>query len=366
MHIILSVLKIIGIVLLVLLAVLIVLLLVLLFAPVCYRAEGSYKENTPCVKAGVRFLFPLLQVVFSYMDGAPEGKIKVLGICVRDFFDKSGKPQKKKKEKTEKSGKKQKAKSGKKEKENAGINKTRKSSAESTQNSEKINNPEELKNPEKAKNPEKTETRKKAENPEKTETPKNKDLKINEKTNEKTNEATNEATNETIDETEKQTFFEKLKYYISFLKEKILSVLAKIKEWKEKGHKLRDRIDDISEKIMHYKKIWDMDVTRQAFKKAKKSLGRLWKSIKPGKGLLRLHIGTDDPAKTGEICAFFGMIYPFVGNYVMIEPDFERKIYEGDFFVKGHVTVFVLLRAAWVFLFDKDIKKLREILTNSD
>jgi hypothetical protein len=93
---------------------------------------------------------------------------------------------------------------------------------------------------------------------------------------------------------------------------------------------------------------------------------RLLKSIRPRKFAVNLHIGTGDPAQTGQICAVFGMIYPFIGNYVSIEPEMEEKIYEGDFCIKGHITVFMLLRAALVIFFDKDIKRLIAIVKKAE
>jgi len=159
------------------------------------------------------------------------------------------------------------------------------------------------------------------------------------------------------DETEeKVTLIEKIKIFIKTIKEKIDSFLRKIKEFREKGLRVKD-------KAAYYYDIWQQDYTQRAFQKAKTTLYKLWKSIRPKKGLLKFHFGTGDPGSTGQFCGYLGMLYPFIGKYVMIEPDFENKIYEGDFYFKGHITVFALLKVVWVVLFDKDIKKLRKILT---
>lgn len=347
MHILLSVLKIIGIILLVLLAVLLVVLLLVLFVPVCYRAEGSYKEGKPYAKAQLRFLFPVLYAFLSYKEGKPEGKIKVLGICVRDFFDKGAENEKK----------------APKEK-----------NAQETKNAPKTKNAQKAKKSKNVDGPEKID---KIDNPDKTENLQNTDNTV--RNAQSNNQRAVRSQKQLADscgaleqngvhqtEEKKKSFPDKLKYYISYLKEKIRSFVEKVKEWRQKGLDFQEKIKNVTAKIKRYKEIWEMDVTQRAYAKAKKSLSRLFESIKPGKGNLRIHFGTDDPAKTGEICAYFGMIYPFVGNYVMIEPDFEQKIAEGDFFVKGRITVFALLRAAWIFLFDKDIKVLKEILTNPD
>lgn len=158
-------------------------------------------------------------------------------------------------------------------------------------------------------------------------------------------------------EEEKKSLLEKITYFIKTLKEKVLSFVQKIKDIRDKGLQIK-------EKATYYYNIWQKDYTQRAFQTAKGTLYKLWKSIRPRKGLVKFHFGTGDPGSTGQFCGYLGMLYPFIGKYVMIEPDFENKIYEGDFYFKGHITVFALLKAAWVILFDKDIKRLRKILMN--
>ncbi len=156
-------------------------------------------------------------------------------------------------------------------------------------------------------------------------------------------------------EEEKLSLIDKIKIFIKTIKEKIEAFLQKLKNIREKGLQTK-------EKAEYYYNIWQQDYTQRAFQTAKVSLYKLWKSIRPRKGLVKFHFGTGDPGSTGQFCGYLGMLYPFIGKYVMIEPDFENKIYEGDFYFKGHLTVFSLLKVVWVVLFDKDIKKLRKIL----
>lgn len=291
MHIILSVLNIIRIVLLLLLAVLLFFLLVVLFVPIAYNAKGHYDKNTTSARVQLLFLYPFLQVLFSYTDGIKEAKLKLFGICIKNFF--------KKKEKKKNNGRSSKNTEAAQTVVDEQLPRQRRQSAKHT--------PE----------------------------------------------------NDGHTPTQSRSLWRKIRFFFCYIKEKLYSTA-------EKCLHLRDTLKAVTDHINHYREIWSMDVTQEAFAKAKKTLLRLVRGIKPRKGLLKLRLGTDDPAKTGELCAFFGMIYPFIGNYVMIEPDFEQEIFEGDFYVKGHFNIFMLLRAAWIFLFDKDIKKLKEILMNSD
>ena len=80
---------------------------------------------------------------------------------------------------------------------------------------------------------------------------------------------------------------------------------------------------------------------------------------------MRVRFGTGDPGSCGEICAFLGMVYPFIGNYVMIEPEMEQAVFDCDVWLCGHVTVFALLKAGWVVLFNPEIKYLKEVMKPS-
>ncbi len=358
MHIVLLILKIIGIILLVLLGLVLTLILLLVFVPFCYRAEGSFYDGKPYVMARVRYLFPLLQVFVRYRDAEPEnspddsavgaenlpvdkdlmrnleGKVKVFGITVYDFFaEKDEKEPEEKPRKREKSVKREKA-----------AMREESVKPDASENSKFDDSSAKLSEDRPDASAAKSIAR------------------------ERLDGILSEESIAIIEEElskEKKTLSQKIREFIAALKEKLQAFLRKIAEIKEKGLQLKEKATELKEKFDYYYGIWQQDYTQRAFAKAKKQLLKLWKSIRPKKGLLKVHVGTGDPGSTGQICGFFGMIYPFVGKYVMIEPDFEQTIYEGDFYFKGRITVFAFLKVAWVVLFDKDIKRLRQILMNS-
>ena len=74
----------------------------------------------------------------------------------------------------------------------------------------------------------------------------------------------------------------------------------------------------------------------------------------------RIHAGFDDPSVTGQLLAVHGMLYPFIGRNVSIEPDWETPVLEGTLLIRGHITIFVLLRILWKLYFDKDLKSVRQ------
>lgn len=104
-------------------------------------------------------------------------------------------------------------------------------------------------------------------------------------------------------------------------------------------HKICDKIKillDRKEKVMEFL----ADPTqRKAFKKMKKGIVTLLKKIRPKKLSARIHYGFSDPYNTGKVLAVLGILYPFYGEAVEIEPDFENQILEGSCYVKGGIRV---------------------------
>ena len=105
--------------------------------------------------------------------------------------------------------------------------------------------------------------------------------------------------------------------------------------------------------------------TKRALQKARKALFKILKAIRPRKGHLKATVGMEDVALTGQIAGYYGMLYgmfyPFVGKHVTLTPDFERNVQEAEVFVKGHIRLCTFIRVAWLWFFDRDIKRLKAI-----
>lgn len=127
-----------------------------------------------------------------------------------------------------------------------------------------------------------------------------------------------------------------------------------------------DKIKDIVANITYYKDF--LTDTNN-----KKLYGRLWgrflkilKSILPRKINANLHIGTGSPDTTGYLCALYGIFISKFGNNVILDADFENKVLEGDFFLKGRIMVFTLLRHALPILFDKQLREFKKGLKREE
>ena len=98
-------------------------------------------------------------------------------------------------------------------------------------------------------------------------------------------------------------------------------------------------------------------VHQKAFSKAKKETGKLLKRWKPKviKGTVRF--GFEDPCHTGQALAAFSIIYPFIGEFLSIEPNFERRILKGDVKVRGGFRMVPLVCFLWNLVWCREIRK---------
>lgn len=348
MSILLTILKIIGIILLVLLAVAIIFLVLLLFVPFCYRVQGSFSEGKPAGNAELRYLFPLLRVSFSYESDKKIGVIRLLGIKLFDFFS----PPKQKKAKKNKNGSKKRQKEKKKTGSRQKTNEITESDAQDQHRQKMQENDRSAEQPEQI-NPE-TAAADSTEN------------KAQEITDAKTDTTDIDALHtDTEDAAEKQSLLQKIQLWICKIKEWAKKLQRMISGLYHKTISLRQKWESIKEVISYYAETLKRNETKSALRLAENTLKKLWKSVGPRKGRLRVRFGTGDPGSCGEICAFLGMVYPFIGNYVMIEPEMEQAVFDCDVWLCGHVTVFALLKAGWVVLFNPEIKYLKEVMKPS-
>ncbi len=145
--------------------------------------------------------------------------------------------------------------------------------------------------------------------------------------------------------------------------EKLRKALRKI-FCKIKG--ICDRIKDVVNNIQYYLELLYADETKVLFKRSMSRLLKVLKSIRPRKLETELIIGTGEPDTTGYVMALAGIMYPYFGRHVNIEPDFEKTIFEGKIFVSGHITMFVLLWQALKIYRDKDLRAFMNKLKRED
>jgi len=174
---------------------------------------------------------------------------------------------------------------------------------------------------------------------------------------------------ETVPESEPVPEQEPEKQKIPFqekLKEKIMQIRRIFQKIWYTLTGICDKIRTIWENIEYYMGIIQSDTFEQAFTLCKGELFSVLSYIRPRKFQADLTIGMGDPAATGKILSYYGMLYPLIGGHVNIIPDFERKRIEGTVFIRGKIRLFTFIRAALRIYFNKNIRKLLKLFKKED
>lgn len=308
----LTILKIIGITLLIILGIILLVLLFILFVPVRYRAKGVYHDRDDFTAEGhITWYLHMISAKAVYCAGQPfHLYLKVLGIPVYDNL----KP-----------------------------------------NSRK---------------------------------PRNKKAKSTQAKPDSVNElqaASNDSQNSTDDFREQQEETDSSEFVFSEgkpsadaeLKVQKNSLFKNIKTWIENFvnlfknikftiRRICDTIIRIKNNIGYYLKVLQLESTKQAFATCQKQISRIFRNLSPKKFQARLHLGFDDPSVMGDVLAVWGMLYPWHQGNIDIQPDFENPVMEGDFLIKGRVSIYVLVWTALILLFDRNIKLLIKHLKHNN
>lgn len=133
----------------------------------------------------------------------------------------------------------------------------------------------------------------------------------------------------------KQSFIEKIKYTFT----KICDTIKMLMERKDK----------VVEFLNH-------EIHRGAFAKVKLEIIRLIRFLKPRRIRGRIHFGFEDPSVTGKTLAGASMFYPFYANTLVLEPDFEEQVLEGELHIKGCVRGVYAAILVFNLVLNRDIR----------
>ncbi len=143
------------------------------------------------------------------------------------------------------------------------------------------------------------------------------------------------------------------------LKEKLFAKYEKIKYT---IRKIYDKIKHILANITFYKELLQDEDTKGLVSHACKRLGKILRSIRPRKLKADIVFGTGSPDTTGYAFGLYGMFSPKLGKQVLITPDFTKQILEGRIYAAGHITIFTLLFHLLAVLFDRRLQLLKQRL----
>lgn len=124
--------------------------------------------------------------------------------------------------------------------------------------------------------------------------------------------------------------------------------------------KICDKIKNILQNIAFYKELWQDPDTQGLLQHAGKRIGHILKKLRPRKLTINAVVGTGSPDTTGYLYGIYGMLLPRLGKGILITPDFEQAVLEGDFKASGHFTLACILFHSVRLILDKRLRKLQD------
>lgn len=302
--IILTILKIIGIILLVVVGIVLALVGTILFWPIRYKVS-AYKEKEE-IKAtvDVTWIFRLLRCRAVYEKG--KEIFYYVKIAFFQIFPEKEKKIEKKQEKPEK----EKSDKEKPEKEE--------------QKKEVSENPPEEVSKKAQEHPKETTTEKKQ-----SETSKEKQKSDSEK---EASKSKKQKAKEKIKEEagkERKTFSEKIE--------------EKIQQIKFTFQNFCDKVKKVCSKLENLKAFLTSEETKEVLRFLNEQRKYVFRRFKPDKFQIDTRFGTEDPAMTGELLAAYSVAYPFLPGTWNVSPDFEQVCFDGKFYLKGKIQLYVLV-----------------------
>ncbi len=131
--------------------------------------------------------------------------------------------------------------------------------------------------------------------------------------------------------------------------------LGKVNKIKYTFRNICDKIKMIWENISYYLELLQEENTRELFSHICLRVGRILKNIRPGRIEADILAGTGSPDTTGYLYGIYWMVFPNQGPKVLVTPDFEQAVLEGNLSIAGHITVAVLLVNGLKIALDKKL-----------
>ena len=118
---------------------------------------------------------------------------------------------------------------------------------------------------------------------------------------------------------------------------------AKFQKIKYTFQAIYDKIKKIWKNISHYVNWMQEEETKQLLSESLEALGKMLKSVRPRRIRADIRFGTGAPDTTGYVYGLYCMLSAAWAPGLLLSPDFERRVLEGEFDISGRITVWVLL-----------------------
>lgn len=327
LHILLLILKIVGILLLAVLCLLILAAAVLILNPVRYRLEGDSEEWADTIRGRFRFhwLFHLIRGEALFEEGELKWQIR---IAWKKFGSPSYPGEK----------------SPDPEKNRSGFQKGQDKSRE-----EKPGDPREEKRTRSEENLKTEHCRADASSEEVKELPPASDQtesaeeKESEKTEtEKTHRAAGGSRKNGSPEKKEETLYQKFLKRAERLQKLFRKTGRKIKALLKRKDRLHAFLSD--------------ETHKKAFAEVLRESRRFLGYLHPYVLKAEVEFGFEDPALTGYTLAWISLIYPAVGEFAEIRPDFHHRVLRGNLLAEGKIRILYVLIPAWNLVRNKNVR----------
>jgi hypothetical protein len=106
----------------------------------------------------------------------------------------------------------------------------------------------------------------------------------------------------------------------------------------------------------YYLNLLRAEETVQVFRRTKERLHKVLHSLRPRKLAANIEFGTGAPDTTGLAYGACSMLYPYLGKYINITPNFEQAMLQGDISLSGWAVGWVIIASVLRISFDKGIR----------
>ncbi|MCR4923617.1 MAG: hypothetical protein K5931_06360 [Lachnospiraceae bacterium] len=330
----LLILKIIGIVLLCLILTLLLLLSIILFVPIRYRVDSERTADPGIfyINLGVSFFLKSIRAVFRY-EGEISYCIKVL------FFTIKKKPDDREKKPLKKS-----LKDRRRDGEKAEDLSAEEREAEAAEEDPEIPNDSEAEYKIESYDPESDqflEDKKRAEG----------EMEEGSFTDDDTRRTDTEDEDSEEEGASEEGLAERIGEYLTKL-------LEFFKDFEEKIKKITQRLKKLLENADYYINFFGKENTREQLNNLLIEGGKLLRHIKPGKMKLILKLGREDSYQLGSLLSLLALVYPIMGESLLVDVSYERDINDYSLFMKGRIRVFTLLLIGYRIYFHKGFRNM--------
>lgn len=125
--------------------------------------------------------------------------------------------------------------------------------------------------------------------------------------------------------------------------------------------KTSSKLEKCKRDLEFYRKLWEHELTQQVKTDVISSLLKILKNICPRKISGHLTFGGKTPDTTGYALAVYSILSTQFPRRISLDfhGDFQREILDGEVWVRGRVTLFVLGWNVLKFVLDKRVKAIR-------